>query len=93
MHQHYSRTAVARVSGGGGTARTTVPRPLSRGWRRQGEVLEGSLEGRSLVVFEFQSMEAMHSFWDSPEYAEVKKLRQGSAELDVWAVPGVEVVP
>ena len=55
--------------------------------------MEGSLEGRSLVVFEFQSMEAMHSFWDSPEYAEVKKLRQGSAELDVWAVPGVEVVP
>ncbi|WP_428485695.1 DUF1330 domain-containing protein [Rhodopila sp.] len=53
------------------------------------EVLEGSHDGRSLVVFEFPSMEAIHSFWDSPEYAEVKKLREGSAELDVWAVPGV----
>ena len=53
------------------------------------EVLEGSHDGRSLVVFEFPSIEAIHRFWSSPEYAEVKKLRAGLAELDVWAVPGV----
>lgn len=52
------------------------------------EVLEGSHDGRSLVMFEFPSMEALHKFWASPEYAEVKKLREGLAELDVWAVPG-----
>ena len=52
-------------------------------------VLEGSHDGRRVVVFEFPSMEAIHSFWNSPEYAEVKKLREGSGELDVWAMPGV----
>jgi uncharacterized protein (DUF1330 family) len=53
------------------------------------EVLEGSYDGRRLVVFEFPSIEAIHSVWHSPEYAEVKKLREGAGELDVWAVPGV----
>ena len=54
------------------------------------EVLEGTHDGRPLVAIEFPSMEAIHSFWHSAEYAEVKKLREGSGELDVWAVPGFE---
>ena len=53
------------------------------------EVLEGSYDGRRLVIFEFSSMEVIRSVWHSPEYAEVKRLREGSGELDVWAVPGV----
>jgi len=53
------------------------------------EVLEGFYDGRRLVVFEFPSMEAIRSVWHSPEYAEVKKLREDAGELDVWAVPGV----
>ena len=53
------------------------------------EVLEGSHDGRRLVIFEFPSTEAIRRFWQSPEYAEVKKLREGAAELDAWAVPGV----
>jgi uncharacterized protein (DUF1330 family) len=53
------------------------------------EVLEGSYDGRRLVVFEFPSMEVIHSVWNSPEYADVKRLREGAGELDVWAVPGV----
>ncbi len=53
------------------------------------EVLEGSYDGRRLVIFEFPSTEAIRAFWRSPEYAEVKKLREGLAELDAWAVPGV----
>ncbi len=57
------------------------------------QVLEGSHDRRRLVVFEFSSMEAIDRFWNSPEYAELKKLRQGSAELDVWAVPGAEGRP
>ena len=53
------------------------------------EVLEGSYDGRRLVIFEFPSMDVIQSVWNSPEYAEVKKLREGAGELDVWAVPGV----
>lgn len=52
------------------------------------EALEGTHDGRSLVIFEFPTMERLHAFWNSPDYAEVKKLREGIAELDVWAVPG-----
>lgn len=52
------------------------------------EVLEGKHDGRRLIVFEFPSMEAIRTFWGSPEYAKVKTLRQGAATVDVWAVPG-----
>ena len=53
------------------------------------EVLEGQPDGRSMVVFEFPSMEAIDAFWNSPEYVPVKALRQGVATLNVWAVPGI----
>jgi len=53
------------------------------------EVLEGQPDGRSMVVIEFPSMEAVHAFWNSPEYVPVKALRQGAATLNVWAVPGI----
>jgi hypothetical protein len=32
-------------------------------------------------------MEVLRAVWNSPEDAEVKMLREGSGELDVWAVP------
>jgi uncharacterized protein (DUF1330 family) len=53
------------------------------------EVLEGSHDGRRLVLFEFPSVEAIKRFWHSPAYAEVKTLRDNAADIDVWAVPGV----
>jgi uncharacterized protein (DUF1330 family) len=53
------------------------------------EVLEGSYDRRRLVVFEFPSLGAIRTVWNSPEYAELKKLREGAGELDVWAVPGI----
>ena len=52
------------------------------------EVLEGSHYGQRLVVFEFPSMDKIKAFWNSAEYAKVKKLRAGAATVDVWAVPG-----
>ena len=53
------------------------------------DLLEGASEGRSIALFEFQTMDAINSFWSAPEYVPVKKLRQGAAKLDVWAVPGL----
>lgn len=53
------------------------------------EVMEGSHDGRRLVLFEFPSLEAIQKFWHSPEYAAVKPLRDNAAEVDAWAVPGV----
>lgn len=51
------------------------------------EVLEGGHDGRRLVVFEFDSMNAIREFWKSPAYSKVKPLREGAAKIDVWAVP------
>ncbi len=53
------------------------------------EALEGSYDGRRLIVLEFPSMEVIRSLWHSPEYADIKALREGAGELDVWAVEGV----
>ncbi len=51
-------------------------------------VLEGQHDGRGLSIFEFPSIEAVQRFWQSPDYSEVKALRKGAAEFEVWAVPG-----
>lgn len=53
------------------------------------ETLEGAHDGRRLVIFEFPDMDAIRAAWTSPEYAPVKRLREGSGDVDVWAVPGV----
>jgi uncharacterized protein (DUF1330 family) len=52
------------------------------------EVLEGHHDARPLVIFEFPSLEAIHAFWNSPEYKPVKTIREGAAVVDVWAVSG-----
>jgi uncharacterized protein (DUF1330 family) len=57
--------------------------------RGKAEVLEGQHDGSIMAVFEFPTLEAIHAFWNSPEYTPVKELRQGAAVLDVWAVEGV----
>ena len=54
------------------------------------EALEGRHDGRRMVIFEFPSMDAIHAFWNSPDYVPVKKIREGAAALDVWAVEGVQ---
>ena len=53
------------------------------------EVLEGEHDTRSVVMFEFPTMEAIHAFWNSPDYVPIKKLREGAATINVWAFPGV----
>ena len=53
------------------------------------DVLEGQPDPRSMVVFEFPSMEAIRAWWDSPEYVPIKKLREGAGIVNIWAVPGV----
>ena len=45
-----------------------------------GEVLEGSWIPKRLVVLEFESMERLKAWYDSPEYADLKKLRQSASK-------------
>ncbi len=48
------------------------------------ELLEGNFgDGASMVISEWPDKAAARVFWDSPEYAKVKKLREGAAEVQV----------
>jgi len=45
-----------------------------------GEVFEGSWSPKRLVVLEFESMDRAKAWYNSPEYAELKKLRQSASK-------------
>lgn len=50
------------------------------------EQLEGKPDNRKIVVSEWPSMEAAQKFWNSPEYTELKGVRAGAADIDVYLV-------
>jgi uncharacterized protein (DUF1330 family) len=54
------------------------------------EVIEGTWQPRRLVLFRFPDRQAIRSFFDDPEYAELKALRHRTCDTNVVAVDGVE---
>ena len=51
------------------------------------ELLEGGFgDGASMVISEWPDKAAAKAFWDSPEYQEAKKLRDGCAECQVLLI-------
>lgn len=55
-------------------------------------VLEGNIEeGASVVISEWPDKETALSFWNSPEYAEVKKLREGCAICHVTVIEAPQI--
>jgi len=51
------------------------------------ELLEGQFgDGASMVISEWPDKAAAQRFWNSPEYAEAKKLREGAAECQVLLI-------
>jgi uncharacterized protein (DUF1330 family) len=56
---------------------------------RGGAVLEGpGHDGQSVIISEWADRTAALQFWNSPEYREVKKLREGIADCKVLLVDG-----
>ncbi len=53
------------------------------------EVMEGTLPWQRSVVLEWQSHQDFLDFWESEEYAEIKKLREGAAEWQAVVVEGI----
>lgn len=51
--------------------------------------LEGPEETRRIALVEFPSLEQAKAFYHSPEYEEVKKLREGAAVVHLVAIEGV----
>jgi uncharacterized protein (DUF1330 family) len=52
------------------------------------EVLEGDWSPQRLVLLEFPSREAARAFYDSAEYAQARKARQGAAVMRMLLVEG-----
>ncbi len=55
------------------------------------ELLEGTdrgvdFDGASMVISEWPDKAAVHRFWNSPEYREVKRLRDGIADCQVLVI-------
>ena len=51
--------------------------------------LEGPAEDLRIVLLEFPSLEKVREFYNSIEYGEAKKLRQGAATASFVAVEGI----
>jgi uncharacterized protein (DUF1330 family) len=51
--------------------------------------LEGSWRPTRLVILEFPSVEQARAWWDSPEYASAKALRQACADTEMLLVDGL----
>lgn len=56
------------------------------------ELLEGGFgDGASMVISQWPDKEAAKAFWNSPEYAEAKKLRADIAECQVLLIEGAMI--
>ena len=53
------------------------------------EVVEGSWSAERVVVVEFDDVAAARAWLDSPEYNELKQIRERSANANVIVVEGV----
>jgi uncharacterized protein (DUF1330 family) len=56
------------------------------------EVFEGAPpEGRGVIIGRFPCLAAAQAFWRSPEYGEIRKLREGIAEFEVLILPAAQL--
>ena len=80
QYEQYKAASPGAVASGGG-------RFVVRGGELA--VLEGDWKPTRLVVLEFEDLDAARRWYDSPEYQEAKKLRDGAASLRMVAVQGI----
>jgi uncharacterized protein (DUF1330 family) len=57
------------------------------------KTLEGTWNPKRFVILEFDDAKSAQAWWDSPEYAEPKKLRQRSAHTEMILVEGPSLDP
>jgi uncharacterized protein (DUF1330 family) len=80
QYERYRAAAAAAIAAGGG-------RFIARGGELA--VLEGDWRPKRIVVLEFENLEAVKRWYDSPEYREARRLREGAATLQAVAVEGL----
>ena len=79
-YERYKELAPASIHAHGG-------RYVARGGKV--DVLEGTWSPKRCVVLEFPTAEQARRWWDSPEYAEAKRLRQETATTKMIVVEGL----
>lgn len=79
-YERYKLLAPKAIVAGGG-------RYLVRGGAV--DVLEGSHDGRRVVVLEFPSVEAAKVFYDSELYREARAVRANASKATLLLVPGI----
>lgn len=80
QYEQYKAASPGAVASGGG-------RFVARGGELA--VLEGDWHPSRVVILEFPDVEAAKRWYDSPEYVEARKLREGAANLRMVAVQGI----
>ncbi len=80
LYEEYKKRGAPTISAYGG-------KPLARGGAAQR--WEGDWQPRRVIVLEFKTMEEARRWWDSPEYAEAKKLRNAAAAANVVCIEGL----
>ena len=79
-YEEYKRLATPTVSSYGG-------RYVARGGAV--DVREGRWSPTRLVILEFPSVERARAWWDSPEYAPAKAIRQSCANTQLVITEGI----
>jgi len=80
-YERYKQLAPASIAAYGG-------RYLVRGGKT--ETLEGSWLPSRFVILEFPNAQQARAWWESPEYAPAKALRQASASTEMILVEGIK---
>lgn len=80
QYEQYRAASPGAVASGGG-------RFIARGGELA--VLEGDWAPSRIVILEFPDLEAARRWYDSPDYVEARKLREGAANLRMVAVQGI----
>jgi uncharacterized protein (DUF1330 family) len=80
QYEQYKAASPGAVAAGGG-------RFVARGGELA--VFEGDWNPSRLVILEFENLDAAKRWYDSPEYQEAKRLREGAANLRMVAVEGL----
>ena len=80
QYARYKAASPGAIAAGGG-------RFIARGGELA--VLEGDWRPNRLVLVEFEDLEAAKRWYDSPEYREARRLREGAATLHIVAVEGL----
>ena len=53
------------------------------------DVAEGSYDAKAIIISSWPDAATARKFWDSPEYRDAVKLREGIGEFDVVIVPAL----